>query len=248
MIELGVNIDHVATLRQARRGVEPDPAWAAVEAQLGGADAITVHLREDRRHIQDHDLTRVQSLCQVKLNLEMAATAEMVKIAVATRPHMATLVPEGRLEVTTEGGLNVASQKAALRKAVKRLTGAGLRVSAFIDADPQQVDAAAEVGFGLCEIHTGPYARLFQQHGGQLSHEAVARELERVADAGRRIVAAGMQFNAGHALNYVNVKPIAALPRIAELHIGHSIVSRSIFAGLRQAVSQMKRLMVEAAV
>jgi pyridoxine 5-phosphate synthase len=247
MIELGVNIDHVATLRQARRTYEPDPAWAAAEAQLGGADAITVHLREDRRHIQDHDLHRVQSLCHIKLNLEMAATDEMVKIAVATKPHMATLVPEGRLEVTTEGGLNVASQKSLLRKSVKRLRGAGLRVSAFIDADLAQVEAAAEAGFGLCEIHTGPYARLFHEHGGQLSHPAVAAELQRIADAGRAIVAAGMQFNAGHALNYVNVKPIAGLPDIGELHIGHSIVSRAVFVGLRDAVAQMKRLMIEAA-
>ncbi len=247
MIELGVNIDHVATVRQARRTYEPDPVWAAAEAQLGGADGITMHLREDRRHIQDHDVERVKAMCHVKLNLEMGATDEMVNIACRIRPSLAMLVPEGRQEVTTEGGLDVAGQLARLTEVVRRLNGAGIITSAFIDAFPSQVEAAGKAGFSVCEIHTGPYAHAFHEHGGNLDHPAVAAELTKVADAGRRIIAAGMRFNAGHALNYVNVKPIAALSGIRELHIGHAIISRAIFTGLRSAVAEMKQLMVEGA-
>jgi pyridoxine 5-phosphate synthase len=247
MVALGMNIDHVATLRQARRTYEPDPVWAAVEAQLGGADAITVHLREDRRHIQDHDVERIRAMCQVAVNLEMAATPEMVGICRRIKPHMATLVPEGRQEVTTEGGLNVALQQASLREVVSRLQDAGVRVSAFIDAEPLQIDAAAACGFSMCEIHTGPYAEYFHDAGGTLHEAKVADELERIAAGGRRIIEAGMQFNAGHALNYRNVQPIAALPGMAELHIGHAIVSRAIFTGLRAAVTEMKRLIDRAA-
>ena len=242
MPELGVNIDHVATVRQARRTYEPDPLWAAVEAQLGGADGITMHLREDRRHIQDHDVRRIREACQVKLNLEMAATDEMVRIAGDLRPHLAMLVPEGRQEVTTEGGLDVAGQVERLSDVVARLKDGGMAVSAFIDAEAPQVEAAAEAGLGFCEVHTGPYAHAFHEHGGDLDHAAVAAELAKVADAGRRITAAGMRFNAGHALNYVNVPPIAALPGLRELHIGHAIVSRAVFVGIREAVAQMKRL------
>lgn len=245
MIELGVNIDHVATVRQARRTYEPDPVWAAAEAQLGGADGITMHLREDRRHIQDHDVERVKAMCHVKLNLEMGATDEMVNIACRIRPSLAMLVPEGRQEVTTEGGLDVAGRLSRLTEVVQRLNGAGIIASAFIDALPAQVEAAGKAGFSVCEIHTGPYAHAFHEHGGNLDHPAVADELKKVADAGRRIITAGMRFNAGHALNYVNVKPIAALSGIRELHIGHAIVSRAIFTGLRSAVTEMKRLMVE---
>jgi pyridoxine 5-phosphate synthase len=247
MIELGVNIDHVATVRQARRTYEPDPVWAAAEAQLGGADGITMHLREDRRHIQDHDVERVRAMCHVKLNLEMGATEEMVAFACRLKPSLAMLVPEGRQEVTTEGGLDVAGQLARLTETVKRLTDAGVIASAFIDAEPAQVEAAKAAGFSVCEIHTGPYAHAFHEHGGDLGHQAVAHELAKVANAGKWIVGAGMRFNAGHALNYVNVKPIAALPSIRELHIGHAIVSRAIFTGLRVAVAEMKRLMNEAA-
>lgn len=247
MIALGVNIDHVATLRQARRTYEPDPVWAAVEAQLGGADCLTLHLREDRRHIQDNDLERVKAICQVKLNLEMAATQEMVDIASRIKPHMATLVPEGRQEVTTEGGLDIVGQFRAIRGVVAALKKAGVAVSAFIDADLKQVAAAAAGGFSLCELHTGPWAAAFYGAGGNLENAAVRTELDKLAEAGRGIVEAGMRFNAGHALNYANVQPVAALPNLYELHIGHSIVSRSVFVGLRAAVSEMKRLMVEAA-
>lgn len=243
MIELGVNIDHVATVRQARRTYEPDPAFAAVEAQLAGADCITVHLREDRRHIQDHDLARVAGLCQVPLNLEMAATDAMVAIALKTRPRLCTLVPEGRQEVTTEGGLDVAGQAARLKKIVAKLKAGGILVSMFIDAEPAQIEASAKVGAAACEIHTGPYAHLFHEAGNNVEDPRVAAELARVGDAGREILAAGMRFNAGHALNYRNVGPIAALPGVWQLHIGHSIVSRAVFTGLREAVAEMKRVM-----
>ncbi len=248
MIELGMNIDHVATIRQARRTYEPDPVWAAAEAQLGGADCITMHLREDRRHVQDHDVHRVKGTCHVKLNLEMAATDEMVRFACGLKPQMATLVPEGRQEITTEGGLDVSGQLAHMKRVLAQLRAAGVRTSAFIDADPAQVDAAAEAGFEICEIHTGNYAGLHHQRGANLKDPAVRAELARIAQAGARITGAGMRFNAGHALTYKNVQPIAALADLCELHIGHSIVSRAVFVGLRQAVGQMKRLMVEAAV
>jgi len=246
MIELGVNIDHVATVREARKGNEPDPVWAAVEAHLGGADGITVHLREDRRHIQDHDVRRLRELTHIKLNLEMAATDEMVGIACALRPEMAMLVPEGRHEITTEGGLDVAGQEARLRDVVARLRDAGIVTSTFIDAELPQVEAAARIGVRVCEIHTGPYAHAFFNQGRDNESPAVLTELEKIRKAGAAIRAAGMRFNAGHALNYFNVQPVAALPGIRELHIGHAIVSRAIFIGMREAVAEMKRLMREA--
>ncbi len=244
MAELGVNIDHVATLRQARRTYEPDPVWAAVEAQLGGADGITVHLREDRRHIQDHDVERIKASCHVRLNLEMAATDEMVGIACRVKPHQAMLVPEGRQEVTTEGGLDVVGQLSRLKAIVARLHDAGLVTSAFIDPQPAQVEAAAAAGFDVCEIHTGAYARFFHEAGGAAGNGDVARQIAAITEAGRRITEAGMRFNAGHGLNYVNVGPIAAMAGLGELHIGHAIVSRAVFVGLREAVAQMKRLIV----
>jgi pyridoxine 5-phosphate synthase len=247
VIELGVNIDHVATLRQARRGYEPDPLWAAVEAHLGGADGITVHLREDRRHIQDEDVRRLRELVHIKLNLEMAATPEMVAIAQRLRPEMAMLVPEGRHEITTEGGLDVAGQEAQLRDVVARLAGAGIVTSVFIDAEVRQVEAAARIGARVCELHTGPYAHAFHAKGRDPESPAVVTELDRLRAAGAAIRAAGMRFNAGHALNYFNVQPVAALPGVRELHIGHAIVSRSIFVGLREAVRQMKALIREGA-
>ena len=247
MIELGVNVDHVATVRQARRTYEPDPVWAAVEAHLGGADGITVHLREDRRHIQDEDVRRLRELTHIKLNLEMAATAEMVEIACRLRPEMAMLVPEGRHEITTEGGLDICSQEARLRKEVAKLAGAGIVVSVFIDAELRQVEAAKRIGASVCEIHTGPYAHAFHAKGRDSESAAVLTELERIRTAGEAIRAAGMRFNAGHALNYFNVEPVARLPGVRELHIGHSIVSRSIFVGVREAVREMKRLIVDAA-
>lgn len=239
-VGLGVNIDHVATLRQARRTWEPDPLWAASEAQLGGADGITVHLREDRRHINDADVRRLRESVQVKLNLEMAATAEMLAIACELRPHMAMLVPEGRAEITTEGGLDVAGQKAQLQKVLASLRAADIVTSVFIDAEPAQIAAAAEIGAQVCEVHSGPYAHAFHQHGRDSNAAPVRAELERIAAAGRQIVAAGMRFNAGHALNYYNVARLAALPDLDELHIGHAIISRAVFIGLRAAVAEMK--------
>lgn len=245
MIELGVNIDHVATVRQARRTYEPDPVWAAVEAHLGGADGITVHLREDRRHIQDADVRRLRELTHIKLNLEMAATDEMVAIACAIRPEMAMLVPEGRHEITTEGGLDIASDEARLKRAVARLSDAGIVVSVFVDADRQQIEAAARIGAAVCEAHTGPYAHAFHSKGRDAESPAVLAELSKLEDAGEAIRALGMRFNAGHALNYFNVEPVARLKGVRELHIGHSIVSRALFVGMREAVREMKRLMVE---
>ena len=247
MIELGVNIDHVATLRQARRTHEPDPVWAAVEAHLGGADGITVHLREDRRHIQDEDVRRLRELVHIKLNLEMAATDEMVAIACALKPEMAMLVPEGRQEITTEGGLDVAGQESRLKAVVGRLAGEGIVTSVFIDAEARQVEAAARIGARVCEIHTGHYAHAFHAKGRDAESAAVVSELDKIRAAGAAVRQLGMRFNAGHALNYFNVQPVAALPGVRELHIGHAIVSRALFVGLRDAVRQMKSLIREAA-
>ncbi len=247
MIELGVNIDHIATVRQARRTHEPDPVWGAVEAHLGGADGITVHLREDRRHIADEDVRRLRELTHIKLNLEMAATDEMVEIALRLRPEMAMLVPEGRQEITTEGGLDIASQSARLADVVRELGDAGIVTSVFIDAEPRQIDAAAQIGAKVCEVHTGPYAHAFHSQGRDPESAAVVAELARIRSAGEAIRALGMRFNAGHALNYFNVQPVAAIPGVRELHIGHSIVSRALFVGMREAVREMKRLIREAA-
>jgi pyridoxine 5-phosphate synthase len=247
MIELGVNVDHVATVRQARRTYEPDPVWAAVEAHLGGADGITVHLREDRRHIQDEDVRRLRELTHIKLNLEMAATDEMVAIASRIKPEMAMLVPEGRHEVTTEGGLNILGAENSLRAAVSRLRAAGLVVSVFIDADIRQVEAAKRIGASVCEVHTGPYAHAFHSKGRDAESPAVIAELKKIQAAGEAIRGQGMRFNAGHALNYFNVEPVARLPGVRELHIGHAIVSRAVFVGMREAVREMKGLMVAAA-
>jgi len=247
VIELGVNVDHVATVRQARRTYEPDPVWAAVEAHLGGADGITCHLREDRRHIQDEDVRRLRELTHIRLNLEMAATEEMVGIGCRIKPEMAMLVPEGRAEITTEGGLNITAQEASLKAAVAKLAGAGIMVSVFIDAELRQVEAAARIGAAVCEIHTGPYAHAFHSRGRDAESPAVVAELKKIQAAGEAIRAAGMRFNAGHALNYFNVEPVAALPGVRELHIGHAIVSRAVFVGMREAVREMKSLMVRAA-
>jgi pyridoxine 5-phosphate synthase len=247
VIELGVNIDHVATVRQARRTYEPDPVWAAVEAHLGGADGITVHLREDRRHIQDKDVSRLRELTHIKLNLEMAATEEMVGIARRIRPEMAMLVPEGRREVTTEGGLDVLSQERKLKEKVKALNDRGIVVSVFIDADAKQVEAAKRIGASVCEVHTGPYAHAFHSKGRDAESPAVVSQLNKIKKAGERIRALGLRFNAGHALNYFNVEPVARLPGVRELHIGHAIVSRAVFVGMREAVREMKRLITDAA-
>lgn len=238
MIELGVNIDHVATIRQARRTYEPDPVWAAVEAHLGGADGITVHLREDRRHIQDHDVRRLAGMTHIKLNLEMAATDEMVAIARKLKPQMAMLVPEGRHEITTEGGLDVAANAAALRDSCAALAAAGIRVALFIDPDRDQVEASARVGAPVVELHTGQYA---EGHGAD-----AARELERLRDAARHAAQLGLEVHAGHGLHYQNVQPVAAIPQIVELNIGHAIVARAVFTGLEPAVREMKSLMLAA--
>jgi pyridoxine 5-phosphate synthase len=247
MIELGVNVDHVATVRQARRTYEPDPVWAAVEAHLGGADGITVHLREDRRHIQDEDVRRLRELTHIRLNLEMAATDEMVGIACRIKPEMAMLVPEGRHEITTEGGLDLAANEKALQRQIGKLKEAGIVVSAFIDADLRQVEAAARIGVAVCEIHTGPYAHAFHSKGRDEESPAVVAEIEKIRKAGEAIRGHRMRFNAGHALNYVNVEPVARLPGLRELHIGHAIVSRAVFVGMREAVREMKQLMIGAA-
>jgi pyridoxine 5-phosphate synthase len=246
VIELGVNVDHVATVRQARRTYEPDPVWAAVEAHLGGADGITVHLREDRRHIQDEDVRRLRELTHIKLNLEMAATDEMVGIACRLKPEMAMLVPEGRHEITTEGGLDVEAQEKSLRKAVERLSAAGIVVSVFIDAERRQVEAARRIGASVCEVHTGPYAHAFHSRGRDAESPAVVSELQKLEAAGEAIRSLGLRFNAGHALNYFNVQPVARLPGVRELHIGHAIVSRALFVGMREAVREMKALMRQA--
>jgi len=242
MPELSVNIDHVATVRQARRGVEPDPVRAAHEAELGGADGITVHLREDRRHIQDADVRRLRELVNVRFNFEMAATEEMVALATEIRPHSAMIVPEGREEVTTEGGLDVIANERPLRETVARLKGAGLIVSAFVDAEIDQIECAAGAGFDVCEVHTGPYARALSGVVGASWHACVERELVRIGESGEAIRRSGMRFNAGHALNYHNVAPVASLEGVHELHIGHAIVSRAVYTGLREAVREMSTL------
>jgi pyridoxine 5-phosphate synthase len=197
--------------------------------------------------VQDHDLRRLVELVHIKVNLEMAATDEMVAIAREVKPHLSMLVPEGRVEITTEGGLDVAGQQDRLKDVVAALKDAGLVVSAFIDAEPAQIEAAHACGFSVCEVHTGPYAHAFFEHGRDAESRAVIGELEKVRRAGALIREAGMRFNAGHALNYYNVQPIAALPGVRELHIGHAIVARSVYIGIREAVREMKRLMREAA-
>ncbi|MBL1218963.1 MAG: pyridoxine 5'-phosphate synthase [Planctomycetes bacterium] len=246
MIELGVNIDHIATIRQARRGLEPDPVWAAVQAELGGADGITFHLREDRRHMQDHDIERLAQVVQTQLNFELAAVDEVIAVACRIQPNMAMLVPERREEVTTEGGLDVAGQRDRIRSIVSRFHDLGIRASAFIDPEVSQIEAAAEAGFDVCELHTGPYALAFEKHRDPLL-PPVQQELARIRDGIRCVLDQKMQCNAGHGLNYRNVQYIAAMPGLNELHIGHSIVSRAVFHGMQEAVREMKRLMTEAA-
>ena len=235
-ILLGVNIDHVATLRQARHTAYPDPVQAAIAAEQAGADAITLHLREDRRHIQEHDVERLKVILQTRMNLEMAVTEEMVRIAERYRPADCCLVPERREELTTEGGLDVAGQEARIAGACERLAAAGTRVSLFIDADLAQVDAAVRAGAPVIEIHTGHYADAADS-GEQ------AKELARIIRAAEHGRTAGLQVNAGHGLNYDNVAAVAALGAIRELNIGHAIVARAIFTGMQTAVREMKRLM-----
>lgn len=234
-MRLGVNIDHVATLRQARRGREPDPVAAAVMAELGGADQITVHLREDRRHIQDRDLEILRKTVQSSLDLEMAAVPAMVRIAKRIRPELATLVPEKRQEVTTEGGLDVASSAASLRRTVRNLQGGGIRTALFVDPVLKQVEASAATGAEAIEINTGRYS--------EAKGAAVERELGKIRKAASRAAALGLAVHAGHGLNYLNVHAVAAVPEIEELNIGHSIVSRAVFTGLERAVREMREIL-----
>lgn len=238
-ILLGVNIDHVATLRQARGTRYPDPVQAAIEAEQAGADSITVHLREDRRHIQERDVEMLANVVLTRINLEMATTDEMIAYAERLRPADCCLVPERREELTTEGGLEVAANVPRLKDACTQLKEAGIRVSLFIEADKNQIDAAREVGAPAIEIHTGHYA---DASDGKTQKEIFARICEGV-DYAHTI---GLQVNAGHGLNYQNVKPVAALGPIQELNIGHAIIARAVFTGLPEAVREIKRLMLEA--
>jgi pyridoxine 5-phosphate synthase len=234
-IALGVNIDHVATLRQARRARYPDPLYAALIAEEAGADSITLHLREDRRHIQDRDVVAMREALQTRMNLELAVTDEMIRNALKVKPQDACLVPESRQEVTTEGGLDVSGQSGRVQDAVAALAGAGIRVSLFVDPEAGQIEAARRAGAPVIELHTGAYA---DAAGG-----ARAREFERLRGAAKLAASIGLTVNAGHGLNYHNVEPIAAIPEIIELNIGHAIVARAVIDGLAKAVGDMKELM-----
>ncbi len=236
---LGVNIDHVATLRQARLGVEPDPLMAAPLAILGGADGITVHLREDRRHINDRDLRLLRETVHVELNLEMAATNEMIGIARKIKPDLVTLVPEKRQELTTEGGLDVRNKQKQLKSSIKKLHDSGLSVSVFINPDLEDVAISREVGADMVEIHTGMYA-------DEKDAKKKERELERVYAAAERGLDMGLLVNAGHGLNYQNVRPVASIAGLRGLYMGHSIISRAVLVGLERAVMEMKDLIAEA--
>jgi pyridoxine 5-phosphate synthase len=236
MTRLGVNIDHVATVRQARRAAEPDPVAAALLALLGGADGITVHLREDRRHIQDRDVRLLRQVVASRLNLEMAAADEIVAIAAEVKPDEATLVPEKRQELTTEGGLDVVANEAAVAKAVGRLAAAGIEVSLFLDPDPRQIETAKLLGARAVEIHTGRYA---DARGAG----AVARELEALREAAAFAREQGLHVHMGHGLNYANVRAVARIAGVEELNIGHSIVARAVLVGLERAVREMKEAM-----
>lgn len=239
MIELGVNIDHVATLRQVRGTRYPDPVQAAIDAEQAGADGITLHLREDRRHIRERDVQLLKQVLQTRMNLEMAAVEEMVKFALDIGPEHCCLVPERREELTTEGGLNVVALQKELTEVCARLKDVGVRVSLFIDPDSEQLTAAARTRAPMVEIHTGHYA-------DATGATAQASELTRIHEAVKQGLDLGLQVNAGHGLNYHNVQAIAAIPGIAELNIGHAIVARAVFTGLGEAVREMKRLMLEA--
>lgn len=238
---LGLNIDHVATLRQARGTSYPDPVHAALLAEQAGADSITLHLREDRRHIQDRDVLRLRDMLQTRMNLEMAVTEEMIAFACSVKPQDCCLVPEQREELTTEGGLDVAGQIDRIRSACDRLRAAGIRVSLFIDADPRQIDAAVACEAPVIELHTGHYADTADDAGQKQILNDIIRSARDASDV-------GLQVNAGHGLHYHNVQAIAAIPQIEELNIGHTIIARAVFSGLPQAIADMKKLMREARV
>jgi len=235
MIELGVNIDHVATVRQARRTYEPDPVVAAAMAEQGGADGITFHLREDRRHIQDRDVEVLMKTVTVKTNMEMACEQEVLAIACRLKPTWGLLVPESRQEVTTEGGLDVVADKGRIKTAVAKLKEQGILTSLFIDPEPAQVQASVDLGVDAVELHTGPYALA--------NHDTIDRERNRLIDAGRVATESGIRLHAGHGLNYVNVRPVAAIDNLIELNIGHAIVSRALMVGMREAVAEMRRIL-----
>lgn len=237
-LHLGVNIDHVATLRQARGTDYPDPVAAALVAERAGADSITLHLREDRRHIQDRDVAALRDAIRTRMNLEMAVTGEMLGIATRIRPADCCLVPEKREELTTEGGLDVAGQPEKIADACARLRAAGIRVSLFVDPDPRQLEAAVAAGAPVVEIHTGAYA--------DADDSSRAAEFDRVAAAAARARELGLIVHAGHGLHYGNVQPIAEIPGLAELNIGHAIIARAVFDGIGAAVREMKRLMLDA--
>lgn len=238
MIKLGVNIDHVATIRQARRTVEPDPVAAAAIAEIGGADCITVHVREDRRHMQDRDLRILRETVRTRLNLEMAVAGDIVDLALEVRPEQATLVPEKREEITTEGGLDVHGQLKRIAKTVAKLQKAGIVVSLFVDPDPVQIRATAKAGAEFLEFHTGAYAHAWG------NEKKTAAELRAIIDATLLANELGVRVNGGHGLTYQNVGPIAAIPQIEELNIGHSIISRAVLTGLKAAVRDMKEIML----
>jgi len=234
MPELGVNIDHVATIRQARKTYEPDPVAAAVLCELAGADAITIHLREDRRHINDRDVRVLRETVTIELNLELSVADEIVGIACQVKPDQATIVPERREEVTTEGGLDVVTHRAAVARSIERLQASGISVSLFLDPDARQIELARQLGADAVELHTGQYAL---SKGSAQQEQLVA-----LTTAGKQIIELGMHLHAGHGLNYHNVVPVARIPQMRELNIGHSIVSRAVLVGLKRAVSEMKRL------
>lgn len=235
MIELGVNIDHVATVRQARRTYEPDPVIAAALAEQGGADGITFHLREDRRHIQDRDVDILMQTVTVKTNLEIACADDVLEIALRVKPNWALLVPESREEVTTEGGLNVIGDDGRIATAIERLKQQGIQTSLFVDPDVEQVAASIKLGADAVELHTGPYALA--------DRDTVDSELTRLTDSGALATESGLRLHAGHGLNYANVRPVAKIPGMVELNIGHAIISRAVMVGMKEAVAEMRRIL-----
>lgn len=242
MPKLGVNIDHVATIRQARKTIEPDPVWAASICELAGCDSIVVHLREDRRHIQNRDVEILRKTVRTRLNLEMSISKEIVEIARKIRPDQSTLVPEKRMELTTEGGLDVKGNLSQLKRAVDRLTERNIAVSLFIDPKFSQIEAAKKIGVNIIELHTGNYAEACLSSRGKKAEAKIKQELDRLKEAVKFGLHLGLVVNAGHGLTYQNVVPVAKIPGIEELNIGHSIISRAVLVGLKRAVREMKEL------
>jgi pyridoxine 5-phosphate synthase len=242
MTKLGVNIDHIATIRQARQAIEPDPVAAAILAELAGADGITVHLRSDRRHIQDRDVLRLRETVTTRLNMEMAATAEMVRIALELRPDQVTLVPENKNEITTEGGLNVVENRLAVAEATQALVQGGIQVSLFIDPDPEQVDASADLGAGMIELNTRAYSEASPK-SPDMAGPVLQHKLTQIVQASERGSKKGLRILAGHGLTYRNVRLISSIPEIEELNIGHNIIARASLVGLERAVREMRQAM-----